>query len=206
MSDAACIIAIGFHPHSCEGGTNRASIWSVPRWPTGLAARPSICVPVHERLLEKLKASPKLFADESTAPALDPGRGTDQDRTALGLRSRRPAMTGQRSAGCGLCLCAGPQRRATDCASRRLQRNPAGRRLWRLPRARREVRRHARLLLCTRARRFYEFAAAGPAPVASEVLRSIAKLYRVEDDIRCRTAAARRAVRNQWSRANPICA
>lgn len=31
--------------------------------------------PVHERLLEKLKASPKLFADETTAPVLDPGRG-----------------------------------------------------------------------------------------------------------------------------------
>src|SRR5205085_11262530 len=31
--------------------------------------------PVHERLLNKLKASPKLFADETTAPVLDPGRG-----------------------------------------------------------------------------------------------------------------------------------
>ena len=31
--------------------------------------------PVHARLLEKLKASAKLFADETTAPVLDPGRG-----------------------------------------------------------------------------------------------------------------------------------
>lgn len=31
--------------------------------------------PVHEQLLEKLKSSPKLFADETTAPVLDPGRG-----------------------------------------------------------------------------------------------------------------------------------
>ena len=31
--------------------------------------------PLHARLLEKLKASPKLFADEATAPVLDPGRG-----------------------------------------------------------------------------------------------------------------------------------
>lgn len=31
--------------------------------------------PVHERLLGKLKVSPKLFADETTAPVLDPGRG-----------------------------------------------------------------------------------------------------------------------------------
>jgi transposase len=31
--------------------------------------------PVHERLLTALKASAKLFADETTAPVLDPGRG-----------------------------------------------------------------------------------------------------------------------------------
>lgn len=31
--------------------------------------------PVHERLLETLKRSEKLFADETTAPVLDPGRG-----------------------------------------------------------------------------------------------------------------------------------
>lgn len=31
--------------------------------------------PVHERLLAILRASPKLFADETTAPVLDPGRG-----------------------------------------------------------------------------------------------------------------------------------
>ena len=31
--------------------------------------------PVHQRLLEHLKTSSKLFADETTAPVLDPGRG-----------------------------------------------------------------------------------------------------------------------------------
>ena len=31
--------------------------------------------PVHERLLDRLKASSKQFADETTAPVLDPGRG-----------------------------------------------------------------------------------------------------------------------------------
>jgi hypothetical protein len=30
---------------------------------------------VHERLLDRLKASPKLFTDETTAPVFDPGRG-----------------------------------------------------------------------------------------------------------------------------------
>src|SRR4029077_14551182 len=31
--------------------------------------------PVHQRLLDRLRASSKLFADETTAPVLDPGRG-----------------------------------------------------------------------------------------------------------------------------------
>ena len=31
--------------------------------------------PIHERLFERLKASDRLFADETTAPVLDPGRG-----------------------------------------------------------------------------------------------------------------------------------
>src|ERR1700754_3736726 len=34
-----------------------------------------ILQPVHERLMTALKASPKLFADETRAPVLDPGRG-----------------------------------------------------------------------------------------------------------------------------------
>ncbi len=37
--------------------------------------RPSGCGPVHARLFERLKASDRLFADETTAPVLDPGRG-----------------------------------------------------------------------------------------------------------------------------------
>jgi transposase len=45
---------------------------------TGSAAE--LLKPVHTRLLEQLKASGKLFADETRAPVLDPGRG----RTKLG--------------------------------------------------------------------------------------------------------------------------
>lgn len=43
--------------------------------------------PVHERLLAVLKTSPKLFADETTAPVLDPGRG----RTKTGQLWAEPA-------------------------------------------------------------------------------------------------------------------
>ena len=49
-------------------------------------------------------------------------------------------------------------------------------------------------------RRFYELAAAGPAPIASEALQNIAKLYAIETDIRGRSADVRRAVRHEKSR------
>jgi len=60
----------------------------------------------------------------------------------------------------------------------------------------------ASLTACLAAvrRRFYELAAAGPAPIASEALQRIAELYRIEDDIRGRSAEQRRAMRQEKSR------
>ena len=49
-------------------------------------------------------------------------------------------------------------------------------------------------------RRFYELAAASPAPIASEALERIAGLYAVEKDIRGRSADERRAMRQDRSR------
>lgn len=49
-------------------------------------------------------------------------------------------------------------------------------------------------------RRFYDMAAAGPAPIASEALRRIAELYKIEGDIRGRSADERCAVRQEKSR------
>ena len=51
-------------------------------------------------------------------------------------------------------------------------------------------------------RRFYELAAAGPAPIASEVLKRIGRLYAVEKDIRGRSA--RSAVRRPPGEDRPI--
>jgi len=57
----------------------------------------------HLRILEHLKASSKLFADEMTAPVLDPGRG----KTKTGqFWAYARAMAGSRPARCRLCLCA----------------------------------------------------------------------------------------------------
>ena len=49
-------------------------------------------------------------------------------------------------------------------------------------------------------RRFYELAAAGPAPIASEALGRIASLYAVEADIGGQAADERRRVRQERSR------
>jgi hypothetical protein len=49
-------------------------------------------------------------------------------------------------------------------------------------------------------RPFYELAASGPAPIASEALTRIAKLYEVESHIRGRSSEERCAVRKERSR------
>jgi transposase len=49
-------------------------------------------------------------------------------------------------------------------------------------------------------RHFYELANPGPAPIAAEALTRIAALYRIEDEIRGRSADERCAVRQERSR------
>ncbi len=49
-------------------------------------------------------------------------------------------------------------------------------------------------------RNFYELAAPGPAPIASEALKHIAEFYAIEKDIRGRSAEERCLVRQQKSR------
>src|ERR1700681_2216693 len=48
-------------------------------------------------------------------------------------------------------------------------------------------------------RHFYELAQGGAAPIASEPLTRIAALYRIEGEIRGRSAEERRAIRQQRS-------
>lgn len=80
--------------------------------------------PLHARLVEQVFASSKLFADDTTVPVFDPGRG----RTRTG----RPAMGWDRSTGRRLLLQPRPQSRTAGGSSQGVQRHPAGRRLRRL--------------------------------------------------------------------------
>jgi transposase len=157
--------------------------------------------PVHEHLLARLKASPKLFADETTAPVLDPGRG----RTKTGqlwayARDDRPWGGSDPP---GVAYVYTPDRKAErplshlDGFTGILQVDGyAGYRAL-------AERNAVQLAFCWShvRRRFYELAAAGPAPIASEALARIAELYRIETEVRGFTADERRAVRHEKSRA-----
>jgi hypothetical protein len=155
--------------------------------------------PVHERLLDTLKASTKLFADETTAPVLDPGRG----RTKTGqlwayARDDRP-WGGADPPGVAYVY-------APDRKSERVVSHLAGFKGVLQVDGYAGYRALAEsgdvtLAFCWAhvRRRFYELAVGGLSPIASEALARVASLYAVESDIRCKAADERRAVRQQRS-------
>lgn len=156
--------------------------------------------PVHKRLLAVLKTSPKLFADETTAPVLDPGRG----RTKTGqlwayARDDRPWGGADPP---GVAYVYAPDRKAErpiehlDGFRGILQTD--GYEGYRKLARRGDV----QLAFCWAhvRRRFVELARAGPAPIASEALERIAVLYRIEAEIRGRSPEERRAARQVRSR------
>ena len=153
--------------------------------------------PVHERLLMMLKTSTKLFADETTAPVLDPGRG----RTKIGqlwayARDDRPWGGTDPP---GVAYVYAPDRKAerpiTHLAGFKGILQVDGYGGYRALAERGDV----QLAFCWAhvRRRFYELATAGPAPIASEALQRIAELYAVETESRGRSADERRA-RRRW--------
>jgi transposase len=156
--------------------------------------------PVHERMFTVLKGSAKLFADETTAPVLDPGRG----RTKTGqlwayARDDRPWGGSDPP---GVAYVYSPDRKAerpiAHLAGFKGVLQVDGYAGYRVLSERGDV----QLAFCWShvRRRFYELAAAGPAPIASEALERIARLYAVENDIRGRSAEERHAVRQDRSR------
>src|SRR5579863_3410281 len=156
--------------------------------------------PIHERILAHLKSSTKLFADETTAPVLDPGRG----RTKTGqlwayARDDRPWGGPEPPA---VAYVYAPDRTAERPIEHLggftgvLQVDGYG-----------GYRKLAKTNAVTLAfcwahvrRRFYELAAAGSAPIASEALERIAGLYAIESDIRGSGAEERRNARLRRSR------
>lgn len=156
--------------------------------------------PVYDRLFTQLKHSEKLFADETTAPVLDPGRG----RTKTGqlwayARDDRP--WGGRDPP-GVAYVYAPDRKAerpiAHLAGFKGVLQVDGYGGYRALAERGDV----ELAFCWShvRRRFYELAVAGPAPIASEALQQITALYVVEAEARGRSADERRALRVTKSR------
>src|ERR1700720_480897 len=156
--------------------------------------------PLHERMLLRLRQLPRLFADETTAPVLDPGRG----RTKTG-QLWAYAADDRPWGGCdppGIVYVYAPDRKSerpiTHLEGFKGILQVDGYAGYRKLADRSEV----RLAFCwSHVRRgFYELAVAGPAPIASEALERIAGLYAVEKDIRGRSPEERRTVRSLKSR------
>ena len=152
--------------------------------------------PVHERLFERLKASDKLFADETTAPVLDPGRGrTKTGQLFAYARDDRPWGGTDPP---GVAYLYAPDRKAEQ-PMRHLQGfvgHPAGRRLCRLPGAGRAQRREPGLLLEPRPAQVLRTGPVRPgADRHARRSQRIAALYQIEGEIRGRSAEERRTVR-----------
>jgi len=156
--------------------------------------------PIHERILAHLRSSTKLFADETTAPVLDPGRG----RTKTGqlwayAKDDRPWGGTDPPA---VAYVYAPDRKASQpiahLAGFKGVLQVDGYAGYRALAEKGEV----SLAFCWShvRRRFYELAAAAASPIATETLQRIAQLYAVEKDIRGRSPDERRAVRQERSR------
>jgi transposase len=155
--------------------------------------------PLRDHILERLRRSERLFADETTAPVLEPGRkkvktgqiwayacddrpwgGSDPPMVAYvyagDRKTERPEA--HLSGFAGILQVDGYS--AYAALARRHQ--------------------QIRLAFCWAhvRRKFYELAEG--SPVAADVLRRIASLYAIEDEIRGRSAEERRDVRDQRSR------
>jgi transposase len=155
--------------------------------------------PLRDHILERLRRSTRLFADETTAPVLDPGRG----RTKTGqlwayARDDRPWGGSDP-----------PMVAYVYAADRKGERAEAHLGDFAgilqvdgyggyaaLAKRRQQV----QLAFCWAhvRRKFFELA--DTSPVATEVLKRIAQLYAIEDEVRGSSAGERRAVRDQRSR------
>jgi hypothetical protein len=160
--------------------------------------------PVHERLLDKLKASSKLFADETTAPVLDPGRGrTKTGQLFAYARDDRPWGGTDPP---GVAYVYAPDRKAERPIAHLagfkgiLQVDGYGG--YKVLAKQGDV----RLAFCwSHVRRyFYELANPGPAPIAAEALTRVAALYHIEQDIRglpqTNVARSARSAAGLWSK------
>jgi transposase len=164
----------------------------------------ALLAPLQGRLFEILKASPKLFADETRAPVLDPGR----KRVKLGqlwayARDDRP-WGGSDPPGVVYCYAPG---RGTEHVQNHLAGFSGILQVDGYAAYKELVKTRGSsapivLSFCWAhlRRRFYEIAKGGNAPLAEDALRQIAALYKIEDGIRGQSAEMRLKIRQAKTR------
>ncbi|WP_338701832.1 IS66 family transposase [Bradyrhizobium sp. 26S5] len=150
--------------------------------------------PLHERLLGKLRRRPKLFADETTMPVLDPGRGRTKTGQLWAYAADDQPWGGADPP--GVAYVYAPDRKAdrpiADLAGFKGILQVDGYAGYGKLAERGDV----QLAFCWShmRRNFYELAAPGPAPIAGEALKHIAEFYAIEKDIRGRIELDNNAV------------
>ena len=160
--------------------------------------------PLHAQLVKILKASTKLFADETRCPVLDPGRG----RTKTGYlwaiaRDDRPWGGGDPPAVAYLYAPGrGAEHAVHHLAGFKGVLQVDGYAAYDALTDAKRVGGTVVLALCWShfRRRFYEIAKGGTAPIASEALSRIGALYAIEAEIRGRGSEERRAERQARTR------
>ena len=155
--------------------------------------------PLRDRVLEDLRRSTRLFADETTAPVLDPGRGRTKTGQLWAYAKDDRPWGGD----------APPMVAYVYAPDRKTERPEAHLGTFAgvlqvdgysaytaLARRRQQI----RLAFCWAhvRRKFFELTET--SPVATEVLHRIAMLYAIEADLRGSPAEQRRAVRDDQSR------
>ena len=155
--------------------------------------------PLYELVLGTVLSSNKLFADETTLPVLDPGRGkTKTGRLWCYAVDDRP-WTGPTHPGSRLCLL--PRTAEASIRPSTWRHSEACCRWMAMPasaswsKRARMPRSNWRSAGRTRRRPFYEFYTSTQSPLAAEVLARIAKLYAIEAEIRGQPPDVRQAVR-----------
>ena len=155
--------------------------------------------PLHDHLLARLKASPKLFCDETRCPVLDPGRGKTKTGYFWAIaRDDRPwggtdppAVAYTYAPGRG-----GEHLEKLLANYRGIVQCDGYAPYKKLPAERITVAfcwSHLR-------REFFEIAERGDAPIATEAVARIAQIYVIEKDVRGTSADERRVARQARSR------